>query len=99
MLLNIWAGAHLSSHAAIQCHTGMVDQRRASWKEENRPARSKLCVLDVQERMSHISTGGGAALELLEGRTLPGVAALDDCPPPVPAVRLLCISTWNYLSL
>jgi len=31
----------------------------------------------VAERIDHVSTGGGAALELLAGRTLPGVAALE----------------------
>ncbi|MFQ5817854.1 MAG: phosphoglycerate kinase [Terriglobia bacterium] len=36
----------------------------------------------VTQRMTHISTGGGATLEFLGGRKLPGVEALTDLPDP-----------------
>ncbi|CAL8468900.1 g8441 [Coccomyxa elongata] len=56
----------------------------------------------VTLRMSHISTGGGASLELIEGRTLPGVAALTP-RPTLPAMlgqylyHLACSTMYGIL--
>ena len=66
------------SHALVEALMDRTDEGAVTIVGGGDSVTMALLVDDAEETLSHMSTGGGASLELLEGKVLPGIFALSN---------------------